>query len=130
MGAAACLVWCRNARIWEIRSNRISCCLAEKSYVCDSRSRTTCYIGTPCCRVLVIRGRSRLCQGLLACILIDEPMQVACPTSPDDSRSRLSSRANTFLFFQRREDPWKICNEIQDNERHRSEDIRNLSLSN
>lgn len=38
--------------------------------------------------------------------------------------------ANTFLFFQRREDPWKICNEIQDNERHRSKDIRNLSLSN
>lgn len=51
---------------------------------------------TPCCRVLVTRGRSRLCQGPLAYILIDKAMEVACPTSPD-ARGRLSS-SHTKLF--------------------------------
>lgn len=51
---------------------------------------------TPCCRVLVTRGRSRLCQGPLAYILIDKAMEVACPTSPD-ARGRLSS-SDTKLF--------------------------------
>lgn len=68
--------------IWKIRLNRISCGLMQRNRIYAIHDRVL-HISTPCCRVLVICGRSRLCQGLFAYILIDKAMQVACPTSPD-----------------------------------------------
>lgn len=94
---------CRNNRraSWKIRLNRISpgTCSVEILYM--PLTIVYAYAYTLFCRVLVTRGRSRLCQGLHAYIPIDEAMQVACPTLPD-ARGRAVVFLFSFHFFIQR----------------------------
>lgn len=76
--------------------DRLSTYVHTCTYVC---------VRTPCCRVVVTRGRSRLCQGPFAYILIDKATQVACVLHcrmPEVGRLSSSSTLQVLLCFSSR----------------------------